>query len=264
MPFHQSNTIRYYSFDILDEVGVAHGVFTRRGGVSSQPWNSLNVGATVGDDPGNVHKNRLRAFQALHRPFESLFDVWQVHGTEVVCADAPRPAGQDHQKADVILTDRLGVTLFMRFADCVPIYLHDPVHQVVGLVHAGWLGTVRQAAAVAIQAMQARYGSRPQEVLAGIGPSIAAHHYEVGSEVISQVQAAFGAEAFGLLRSPDGASSEGHALLDLWAANRLVLERAGVRQIEIAGICTACCLEDWYSHRAEKGRTGRFGALIAL
>jgi YfiH family protein len=264
MPFHQSSTVRYYSFESLEEAGVAHGVFTRGGGVSPQPWSSLNVGATVGDDPGNVHENRQRAFQALCRPFESLFDVWQVHGTEVVCADAPRPGDQAHQKADVILTDRPGVTLFMRFADCVPIYLYDLRHRVVGLVHAGWLGTVRQAAAVAIQAMQARYGSHPQEVLAGIGPSIAAHHYEVGSEVISQVQAAFGAEASGLLLTPNGACSEGHALLDLWAANRLVLERAGVRHIEIAGICTACCLDDWYSHRAERGQTGRFGALIAL
>jgi hypothetical protein len=264
MPFHQSGTLRYYSFETLDEAGVAHGVFSRRGGISPQPWSSLNVGATVGDDPGNVQENRLRAFQAFHRPFESLFDVWQVHGTEVVCADGPRPAGQAHQKADVILTDRPGVTLFMRFADCVPIYLYDPLHQVVGLVHAGWLGTVRQAAAAAIQAMQACYDSRPQEVLAGIGPSIAAHHYEVGSEVIAQVRAAFGAEASGLLLPTNGAGSEDHALLDLWAANRLVLERAGVRHIEIAGICTACGLDDWYSHRAEKGRTGRFGALIAL
>jgi len=264
MPFHESSALRYYSFESLQEAGVAHGVFTRGGGVSPQPWSSLNVGATVGDDLRNVYENRLRAFQAFQRPFESLFDVWQVHGTEVVCAEAPRPADQAHQKADAILTDRPGVTLFMRFADCVPIYLYDPVHKVVGLVHAGWLGTVRQAAAVAIQAMQARYGSRPEEVLAGIGPSIAAHHYEVGSEVIAQVQAAFGAEASGLLLPSNGASMEEHALLDLWAANRLVLERSGVRRIEIAGICTACGLDDWYSHRAEKGQTGRFGGLIAL
>ena len=264
MPFHQSGAIRYYSFESLSDARVAHAAFTRRGGASPQPWSSLNVGSTVGDDPGNVQENRLRAFRTFNRPFASLFDVWQVHGTEVVYADAPRPPEQAHQKADAILTDRPGVTLFMRFADCVPIYLYDPIHKVVGLVHAGWLGTVRQAAAVAIQAMQARYGSRPQDLLAGIGPSIAAHHYEVGSEVIAQVRGAFGPEASGLLLSSNGAGSDDHALLDLWAANRLVLERAGVRNIEIAGICTACYLDDWYSHRGEKGQTGRFGAMIAL
>jgi hypothetical protein len=264
MPFHQSDKIRYYSFDSLDESGVMHAALTRHGGVSPQPWSSLNVGATVGDVPGNVHENRLRSFQAFGRPFESLFDVWQVHSKEIVCAQAPRPPDQTHQKADAILTDRPGVTLFMRFADCVPIFLYDPVKKVVGLVHAGWLGTVQQVAAVAVEAMRACYGSRPQDILAGIGPSIAAHHYEVGPEVVAQVQVAFGADAAGLLLSANGGSVEGRALLDLWAANRLALERTGVRRVEVAGICTACNLEDWYSHRGEKGQTGRFGALIAL
>jgi hypothetical protein len=221
------------------------------------------VGATVGDDAERVRQNRLRSFQALGRSYESLFDVWQVHGAQVVCAQAPRPPQSTHQKADAILTDQPYVTLFMRFADCVPIFLFDPIKNVVGLVHAGWLGTVQYTAAAAIQAMEACYGSRPPDILAGIGPSIGAHHYEVGPEVVTQVQAAFGADASALLGSSNGAH-EGRALLDLWAANRLVLERAGVRRIEIAGICTACSMEDWYSHRGEKGQTGRFGALIAI
>jgi hypothetical protein len=264
MPFHQPDEIRYYTFDSLDDAGITHAVLTRRGGVSLQPWSSLNVGATVGDEPGFVHENRLRSFQAFGRRLESLFDVWQVHSKDVVCAQAPRPPEQSHHKADAILTDRPGVTLFMRFADCVPILLHDPVKQVAGLVHAGWLGTVQQVAVAAIQAMQACYGSRPQDILAGIGPSIAAHHYEVGPEVAAQVRAAFGADTPGLLSPSNGGGASGRELLDLWAANRLSMEQAGVRRVEVAGICTACNLEDWYSHRGEMGRTGRFGALIAL
>lgn len=264
MPFHHSNGIRYYTFESLADSGVAHASLTRRGGVSPQPWRSLNVGATVGDAAENVHENRVRSFQALDRSFDSLFDVWQVHGRDVVCTQAPRPPEHAHQKADAILTDRPGVTLFMRFADCVPIFLYDPIKRVVGLVHAGWLGTVRQTAAAAIQAMRVCYGSRPQDILAGIGPSIAAHHYEVGPEVVAQVRQAFGVDASGLLLPSNGASSEDRALLDLWAANRLVLANAGVRHIEIAGICTSCFPDDWYSHRAEKGQTGRFGALIGL
>jgi hypothetical protein len=264
MAFHQSEEIRYFSFESLQDSGVMHAVLTRRGGVSPQPWSSLNVGATVGDETGNVHENRLRSVRAFGRPFESLFDVWQVHSKDVVCAQAPRPPDHPHQKADAILTDRQDVTLFMRFADCVPIFLYDPVKKVVGLVHAGWLGTVQRVTAAAVQAMQVCYGSRPQNILAGIGPSIAAHHYEVGPDVTDQVKAAFGADAAGLLLSPNGVSSEDRQLLDLWAANRLVLENAGVRRVELAGICTACNLEDWYSYRGEKGQTGRFGALIAL
>jgi YfiH family protein len=275
MPFHQPDQVRYFTFDSFDAEGLTHAAITRRGGASAAPWASLNVGATVGDDPASVQENRRRSFAALGRSLDTLFDVWQVHGVDVVCAAAPRPSEQPHQRADAILTDRPGVTLFMRFADCTPIFLYDPVKQVVGLVHAGWQGVVQATLAYALAAMQSAYGSRPENILAGIGPSIGPHHYQVGPDVITAVQRAFGADAAGLLHpcanghsgsgDPDvGSHTADRRMFDLWNANRLLLERAGVRRVEIAGVCTACGLEDWYSHRAEKGRTGRFGALIAL
>lgn len=259
MPFHQPDSIRYFTFSSFEEAGVKHAVFTRKGGISPEPWKGLNVGGTVGDDPVRVAENRKRAFQALDRSINSLYDVWQVHSADVICTDQPRPDHVPHLKADAILTDRPDVSLFMRFADCVPILLVDPVRQVAGLVHAGWQGTVKGVARATVQAMQDRYGCRIENILAGIGPSIGAHHYEVGSEVIEQVQRVFGAEAVDLLPSPNGAVQ-----FDLWAANRLILEQSGIRNIEIAGCCTACDLDNWFSHRAEAGRTGRFGALIAL
>jgi polyphenol oxidase len=166
-----------------------------------------------------------------------------------------------HQKADAILTSSPGLTLYMRFADCVPVLLYDPVRRVVGLVHAGWQGTVVRTAAAAVERMMAEYGSRPADILAGIGPSIGPDHYEVGVDVIQRVQAAFPEHAEALLQS-NGSRERAH--LDLWLANQVVLEEAGVKRIETAGLCTACDLDHWYSHRAEKGRTGRFGALIAL
>jgi copper oxidase (laccase) domain-containing protein len=107
--------------------------------------------------------------------------------------------------------------------------------------------------------MHARFGSTPGDILAGIGPSIGPDHYEVGPDVVSQVRQAFGQSASRLLTDHAGATH-----FDLWTANRLALEKAGVWQIELAGLCTACHTEDWYSHRAERGRTGRFGAIIAL
>ncbi len=258
MPFCEDNGIRYYQFDIFPRA-VVHGVFTRRGGVSPAPWASLNAGATVGDEREHVLENWRRSFQALGRSMDSLFDVWQVHSADAVFADAPRPPEVDHHKADIIFTDRPEVTLYMRFADCVPILLYDPNKEVVGIAHAGWLGTVRGASGAAVRAMAQRYGSRPTDIRAAIGPSIGVDHYEVGPDVIAQVQETFGAAASSLVHDRNG-----KVHLDLWSANRLQLEQAGVQQIEVAGLCTACHLEDWYSHRAEKGKTGRFGALIAL
>jgi YfiH family protein len=258
MPFTEHDGIRYYQFDIFPPA-INQAVFTRHGGVSPAPWESLNVGGTVGDDAARVRENRERSFAALGRHLDSLFDVWQVHSADVAFAKSPRGKGEDYKKADIIFTDRPEVTLYMRFADCVPIMLYDPVRAVVGLAHAGWLGTIRGAAAAAVRAMTKHYGSRPADILAAIGPSIGPDHYEVGPEVVTQVQQAFGPTASKLVEARDGKS-----YLDLWAANRAQLEGSGMRQIEVAQVCTACHLEDWFSHRAERGRTGRFGALMAL
>jgi polyphenol oxidase len=258
MPFSRHNDIRYLTFSIFP-TEVEQAVFTRQGGVSPAPWNSLNVGGTVGDDVERVRENRALSFAALNRNLNSLFDVWQVHSADAIFADGPRGADKDQDKADIIFTDNPAITLYMRFADCVPILLYDPRRHVVGLAHAGWQGTVKGASSASIRAMTERYGSKPAEILAAIGPSIGKDHYEVGPDVISQVRRAFGPEADRLIEIRNG-----RTYLDLWAANRFQLERAGVQQIEVAGLCTACNLDDWYSHRAEKGKTGRFGALIAL
>ena len=262
MPFYQPESVRYFKFESLSEAGVTHAVFTRRGGISPHPWESLNVGALVGDDPARVIENRQRSFRTVGRMPETMYDVWQVHGNEVVCTDAPRPANLPHLKADAILTDQPGVTLFMRFADCVPVLLSDPKRRIVGLAHAGWLGTVRRTVAAAVAAMVETYHSIPADIIACIGPSIGAHHYQVGPDVADQVSETFGADAQSLLVASN--SDEHRVQFDLWAANRLILEQSGVKQIEMAGLCTACHLDDWYSHRAEAGQTGRFGVLIGL
>jgi polyphenol oxidase len=258
MPFQTNGNIRYFQFEQLNH-GLTQAVFTRRGGVSPDPWAALNLGSTVGDDPKRVHENRQLALAALGRDPASVYDVWQVHGVEVIIAEAPRSPESPHLQADAILTDRPGLTLMMRFADCVPIMLHDPVRKVVGIVHAGWMGTVLGTVRLAVEAMQKRYGSNSADILAAIGPSIGPDHYEIGPDVVIQVQQAFGNDTTSLL-----SVSAGHMKFDLWAANRLLLEQAGVCHIEVAGLCTACHTEDWYSHRAGKGRTGRFGAIIAL
>lgn len=258
MPFSSKNGLRYYTFDIFPKY-ITQAVFTRHGGVSPMPWNSLNVGGSIGDDIRHVRENRIRSFQALARAPETIHDVWQVHSADVVYADEPRPLDTDYQKADIMLTDNPAVTLFMRFADCTPILLYDPKMKVVGTIHSGWLGTVRGAARVAVQAMQNRYSSNPNDILAAIGPAIGPDHYEVGEDVITQVQDAFGKESNSLLEQHNASMH-----FNLWKANQFLLEDAGVKQIETAGVCTACHTDDWFSHREEKGKTGRFGALLAM
>ena len=262
MPLKQRGGVLYFVFDQLAAHSLTHGVFGRRGGVSTGHFSALNVGLTVGDAPENVAQNRQISFNTLDRPIESLSDSWLVHGTTVHIYDRPRPLEQESPvKADIILTDNPEVSLFMRFADCVPILLYDPVKRVIGLAHAGWRGTVDKVGQVAVEAMQARYGSQPGDILAGIGPSIGPERYEIGPEVVEQVRTSFGDHANRLLPR----YNQSHHF-DLWAANRLVLETAGVRteQIEVAEICTATHKEDWFSHRADEGKTGRFGALLAL
>ena len=256
MSFAEKNGLRYFQFDTLN---VRHAVFSRHGGVSPDPWGSLNVGGSVGDGIENVRENRVRSFNALGCDPESMFDVWLVHSTDVAYAESPVPVSDDVQRVDIVLTDKPDLTLFMRFADCVPILVHDPVRQVIGVSHAGWMGTVKDVAGVTINSMRERYGTNPSDVVACIGPSIGPDHYEVGDDVIQQVTKLFGEES-GLVLHPHGERIH----FDLWKANQLLLQKAGVNTIEIAGVCTACHTEDWFSHRAEKGRTGRFGALITL
>src|SRR5512134_1671481 len=152
MSFIQHNGIRYFQFETLQP---RHALFTRHGGVSPEPWGSLNVGGTVGDDLARVRENRVLSFQALGCEPESMFDVWQVHSADVVCARSPRPLDESYRQADIILTDSPDVTLFMRFADCVPILVYDPRRGVVGLAHAGWKGTVEDVAKSMVNAMRA-------------------------------------------------------------------------------------------------------------
>ena len=258
MPFIEKNGLKYFQFESLPALAV-HGVFTRRGGVSTGHCASLNMGGSVGDDPANVSANRVLAFGALGRDPESIFDVWQVHGTTTSCAVEPRHPNSHEDKADIIFTDQSDVTLYMRFADCTPLLFVDPVKRVVGLAHAGWQGTVQNVAGAAVTAMRDRYGTQPADIYAAIGPAIGADHYEVGDNVIDAVRDSFGDYAEMLLPK---VGERRH--FDLWAANRLQLEQAGVLKIESANLCTACQTDDWFSHRQERGKTGRFGVLMGL
>lgn len=253
-----ANGVIYHQFDTLNREQLVHAVFTRMGGVSPSPWDALNVGGTVGDERERVIENRRRSFEAIGLPFESIADLWQVHSADTFRADAPKGDLAYLAKADALITDRAGVSLFMRFADCVPILLFDPLQKAIGIVHAGWRGTVLDAAGSAVRAMMKHFHSRPADIMAAIGPSVGPDHYPVGPDVVEQVHAA--------LPGPNGLLTrlDGRTHFDLWQANARALRQAGVEQVEIAAVCTACRTDLFFSHRGEAGRTGRFGAVIAL
>jgi len=250
----------YYRFEQwAAETGLRHGVFTRLGGVSQTPWQALNVGSTVGDDPAAVARNRQLMVQALDLDESQVYTVWQVHSADTLVVDHPLTPDQDLIKADGLVTDRPNLALVMRFADCVPVLFFDPVREAIGMAHAGWRGTVIGAAPSVARTMIECLGSRAADIQAAIGPSIGPEDYQVGQEVVEAVGQAFPGQDDLLSPGPDGSPH-----FNLWEANRRALEALGIDQIEVAGMSTARHVDEFYSHRAEHGRTGRFGAVLCM
>jgi hypothetical protein len=153
MPFVERGGLRFFQFESLSPASVTQAVATRRGGGSDGPFAELNVSLSVGDDPARVSQNIDRIFAAMDRPRATLFDSFLVHGNAALVAGGPRPSewGKPPQ-GDIILTNKPNVTLFMRYADCIPLIYVDPVKKAVALAHAGWRGTLLRVAARAVDA----------------------------------------------------------------------------------------------------------------
>lgn len=239
---------------------VKHGVFTRHGGVSESYWSSLNVGGTNGDDAQAVQENHHRMYSALDVNAEKAVTTWLVHSVDTIVATEPLPDRRWLAKADGMITNKLDTPLVMRYGDCVPLLIYDPVKQVIGLGHAGWRGTVDGMAKSLINAMKDIYDCDPQDIEAVIGPSISQNNYQVGEEVVEATLSYYGEDSDLIKRD----SQDGTAYLDLWKANQLDFERQGVTKIAVAGICTFDNAQDFFSHRAEQGNTGRFGVVMSL
>ena len=227
------------------------GFSTRHGGTSTLYGTAeLNLGFTADDDPAAVRANRRRLVAAVGGPDAGFASVKQVHATNVKRIDRPE---EGVTEADGLMTDTTGLLLGILAADCVPILLADTRLRAVAALHAGWRGTAAGIVAAGISALTDAFGSKPQDLVAAIGPSIGPCCYQVGGEV----RAAFAADLF----------HGDH--LDLWKANQQQLLAAGVHAVTILGQCTSCTrLDDgslkYFSHRAEKGRTGRAMGIIGI
>src|SRR5215468_10374259 len=265
----------------FDPLPVEALVTTRHGGVSAGRYATLNLSFAVGDEAPNVRENRRRAAAALGAgPADFVFAA-QVHGRHAEVVSAPDRgrgtllADDAVGPADALVTAAPGTVLAILVADCVPIVLYDPGAHVLACVHAGWRGTVARAAEAALTAM-CSLGTRPRDVIAGIGPSVAAGSYQVGEEVARAAPESFGEEVTGAARDgfgeqarallrPAPASGPGQWLFDLPAANRHVLRMAGVPdgQIHVAATPTGPDPGLFFSHRAERP-CGRFALAARL
>jgi len=256
--------------DILgDSDRVVHAFSTRQGGVSLAPYATLNLGASVGDDPTAVEENRRRFFGTFGVESSQVVRVKQVHGEGVltVTEDLVSRRGfpgvllDERYEYDALVTNLPGLPLVVSTADCLPLLIHDPVRGAVAAVHAGWRSTAKRIAARALGAMATAYGTDPKDCRVAIGPGIRGCCYEVGDEVTKAM-----AVALPTWEAHAEGTRPNHWRLDLAGVNRALLEAAGVRARRIAdvGLCTACRTDLFFSHRAEKARTGRMMNLILL
>ena len=249
----------------LDALGAEVAVTTRAGGVSGGVYESLNLSLSVGDEPDAVAENRRRLAAGLGAGLDDLIFARQVHGgrAQVVTATdrgrGTRALDDAVPDADALVTADPAAVLVILVADCVPIVLLDPEAGVLACVHAGWRGTVARIGPATLAAM-AELGARPDRVVAGIGPAIGPDRYQVGADVADALRDGLGGLADRVLR-PDGT---GRWLLDLWAANRLLLAGAGVpaEQILVADVPTGPAGADRFFSDRTARPCGRF-ALVA-
>jgi YfiH family protein len=255
--------VRFASLDLPDLV---HAVTTRQGGVSQPPHDTLNMSFSRPDDPAAVQENRRRVFGALEISPERVVQAGQIHGNDVLlvddrhagCGALDRPSVLSPH--DALITSTPNLYLLACFADCVPLLFFDPVQRAAGVAHAGWQGTVKHIGRETVEAMRDAFGTRPANLRVVVGPSAGPCCYNVWPHVADVVRGAFSDDPDVLVER------DGETFCDLWAANVATLVRSGVprKQIEVSGLCTICHADRFFSHRADKGQTGRIAALIGL
>jgi len=280
MEQHKCGELEYLTFPLLENTGIVKHLFsTRLGGVSEGIFSSMNLSFSRGDKPEHVLENYRRIGNVLGTTPDRMVASKQTHTTNirlVTGEDCGKgivfPA--DYDDIDGLITNEKGITLVTSYADCVPLYFVDPVHQAIGLAHSGWRGTVKQMGACMVEQMRQHFGTDPKDIYAAIGPSICQECYEVSEDVaeafmelekayqeaLRGINAVYGEAIVSPGRIP------GKYQLDLWLANAAILVGAGIpaEQIAITDICTCHNSEYLYSHRASQGQRGGLCAFLML
>ncbi|MDD6491124.1 MAG: peptidoglycan editing factor PgeF [Firmicutes bacterium] len=266
---NQYKQIEYLTFPLLEQAGMVRHLFsTRVGGVSEGIYASMNLSYARGDKKEAVDENFRRIAEIFQTTPDHIVCSKQTHTTNIrrvtmqdMGKGVTRPL--DYDEIDGLVTNEPGIILCTSYADCVPLYFVDPENQAIGLAHSGWRGTVNRMGAVMVRTMQEIFGSKPQELLAAIGPSICQECYEIGEEVAENFRESFPGEWQYLLK--DGKEA-GKYQLDLWEANRRILLNAGVlpEHLAVTDVCTCCNKEVLFSHRASNGKRGNLAAFLEL
>lgn len=261
------NQLVWLSSSLLENAeGVSHGFSTRKGGISPAPWDTLNLGPARGDQIENVMENYRRFGACVGAdPCRSVLAV-QVHEDTVRTVTA-EDAGKGlylerDYTADALITNLVNIPLVVFSADCGILLLHDPVTRCAGAVHAGWRGCARGIVAKAVQEMHRVYGSKPENILAAVGPCIGQCCFETDSDVPQAMRAS----ALGTAADPylELRGTKWH--VDLAGLNRRWLLQAGVlpEHIDVCGLCTVCHPELFWSYRRDGNARGAQVALISL
>lgn len=267
--YHGSNNLWYGRFSVFPEDKVIHAISTRFNGTSAVPFDGLNLALHVDDNLEDVVANRKLFCEGLGLDLAKMTTCQQVHGNNVVCVtDENSGAGSislDDTIADTdaLITNLPNVALTLFFADCTPIMLYDPVHNVVGAAHGGWRGTEGEISLHTLELMQEKFATNPADCVASIGPNIGVCCYEIGEEVADKFKRLYGKDS-DLILKWDKTAQKYH--LNLQKANALTLQKAGLKMqnIDMADVCTACNSKIFFSYRADSGKTGRIACTIAL
>lgn len=256
------NTVKLGALEYLtaDSISVPHCFTTRLGGVSKGHLASLNLGAHRGDDPANVAANFRILADALGFDVNKLVLTRQIHSDIVRCVKSTDSKGfdnHDYPNCDALITNDPGTALAVFSADCTPILLHDPITGAVGAVHAGWRGTAARLAEKTVCAMVDAFGCNPADICAAIGPNIAQCCFQTDADVPAAMKETFGADAEPHIR-PAG----NKFYVNLKTLNALLLQYAGVVNIDISADCTACNPDRYWSHRVTGPLRGSQGAII--
>ena len=246
--------------------GLVHGVTTRKGGVSEGPFFSLNLGTQTGDDSNRVFCNRIKLLSHLSWDLASVGIPNQVHGKNVavITKECWSSGSTSHERilfgVDGLTTKEKGILLMIKVADCIPVFLYDPASLAISLIHAGWRGTANGIIAQGVNTMKASFGTEPKTIKAGIGPGIGGCCYEVKDDV---------REAFRKQKLDNSVwkiAVDKKIFFDLKKTIFLKLIGCGLKKdnIEVASECTSCNSDLFFSHRRDKGHTGRMAAVMGL
>lgn len=244
----------------LEDAGFVNGFSTRLGGVSPFPDGDLNLAGFDEDSAENIIENRRRFLAVLGGDMQ-LATAWQVHGDTIKILEKVSDIRNSEDRADALASNLTGVLAGVKTADCVPVLIGDPAIGAFAAAHAGWRGTVQSIVTKAVATLMETYDSRPANLICAIGPAAAGENYEIGQDVID----AF-ARNFGESEKYFSPSREGHALVDLHAANRDQLIGCGVKSTNIytAPFCTMERPDLFFSYRLEKRTFGKTGRLLSV